>query len=98
MNIDLERKLKLHLKFAYATELGKNYKERNLHVIHALATALSLGLNAGIRFDNEDPDWPVIFISLPTGQVSWHVEDYALEWDGHDTVQKWNRVWEYVGE
>lgn len=53
---------------------------------------------------NWDPDWTtVVLIDLPTGQVSWHVHDsdralfahlpdYAGEWDGHTTAQKYERL------
>ena len=59
-----------------------------------------------------DPDWmTILFIMLPSGQVSWHLpkKDLRLfhhlarhknDWDGHDTEEKWRRVrvaGEYIG-
>lgn len=46
----------------------------------------------------------VVYLSLPTGQVSWHIRDDHKSWfdhlkvvninpwDGHDTEEKWNRI------
>lgn len=33
--------------------------------------------------DPEAPDWPVLFVELPTGQVSWHVNPADLDLFGH---------------
>ena len=79
--------------------------------IVALAVALSrrLGYAAGTSSDPNEPDWPVVYIELPTGQVSWHfsandfaacvpggLPEYPTAWDGHDTAEKYRRVREFV--
>lgn len=50
----------------------------------------------------------VVYISLPTGQVSWHIRDCdeslfkevprvaASPWDGHDSNVKWERISKYL--
>jgi hypothetical protein len=57
----------------------------------ALAVAVLEGWRGGIKLDPQEPDWPVVYIELPTGQVSWHVPAYAGEWDRHDTEEKYRR-------
>jgi hypothetical protein len=54
--------------------------------------------------DPAEPDWPVICIHTPAGQMSWHVGRSDLElfpadlptrpsdWDGHTTEQKHARL------
>lgn len=69
-----------------------NYSLRNDLVLTALATARSAGLAAGVRLDPTEPAWPVVFIELPTGQVSWHLPHHAQSWDGHTTEEKYDRI------
>lgn len=85
------------------------YAERNQAVALLAKLALRLGWRAGLRFHPEEdtawePDWrTIVFIDLPTGQVSWHFHDserhlleglplYPELWDGHDTPEKYRRV------
>jgi hypothetical protein len=56
--------------------------------------------------DPAAPDWPVVIVELPTGQVSWHINpaDMGLfahvgpkphvsrGWDGHTTDEKYARI------
>lgn len=57
--------------------------------------------------DPELPGWPVIYISTPKGQLSWHIsrDDLHLfnlhivdprsthaQWDGHTTAEKYSRL------
>ena len=58
--------------------------------------------------DNEDPDWAVVYISTPAGQMSWHISPYDMDlfkdikivpsddaraqWDGHDNDRKYRRL------
>ncbi len=53
-------------------------------------------MKAGIRFDPEEPDWPVAFIELPTGQISYHLEPHDIAWDKHTTEEKQIRILNYV--
>lgn len=78
------------------TDLDEVYRERQ-HLVANLASRYPSCLN------NDDPDWPVVFIELPTGQVSWHISLSDLDlfqhvntgdmvWDGHDTSEKYRRL------
>jgi hypothetical protein len=57
--------------------------------------------------DPDEPDWPVIYITTPAGQLSWHIapDDVWLFahvpwnprgverlWDGHTTAEKYERL------
>lgn len=58
--------------------------------------------------DPEAPDWAVVTVESPTGQMSWHVaprdmdlfehverqNGLVLPWDGHSTEQKYERLWQ----
>lgn len=70
-----------------------------------LVAALSKLFPASIEDDPSDPEWPVAYIDLPTGQVSWHIapDDMYLfshlpqsqglrVWDEHDTPEKYRRL------
>ena len=75
------------------------YHERN-QVVAALAKMFP----AGVAVDPDEPDWPVLYIDLPDGQVSWHfqrseaidllagIPKYDGEWDGHSTEEKYTRL------
>ena len=74
------------------------YRERN-RVIAALAACFP---SSQCR-DDETPGWRVVFVELPTGQVSWHfhakerplfahVPTKRTRWDGHSTQQKYRRL------
>ncbi len=70
-----------------------------------------LGYNVGMKQhmggDWED-DWRhVIFIDLPTGQLSWHLHDSEMEnfpgivpylkgWDRHTTEEKYQRIAAFI--
>jgi hypothetical protein len=75
----------------------KNYEVRDRLVWEAVFLAKQLGYKAGISFDAAQPEWPGICIELPTGQVSWHMEQYPDPWDGHTTEEKYQRIHEWVG-
>lgn len=85
------------------------YSERAAVVIALARAARALGHDAYIGEDPEEPEWPVLFIELPTGQVSWHiwpedlvgVDDFDRAgdaWDGHDTEEKYRRLAEWQPE
>lgn len=80
--------------------LDEIYHER-AHLVAHLATVYPSVLVH--RADPDAPDWPVLFINLPTGQVSWHVNPEDLDlfqhvtvgtetWDGHTTDEKYARL------
>lgn len=85
------------------------YTERNIAVGMAVSMAVKLGYDINNHVDPGDPDWVVVFIGLPTGQVSWHISrkeykayfpDYIPvagrnPWDGHSTETKNARIQEF---
>jgi hypothetical protein len=73
-----------------------DYDKRNTLTVSAMGAALTLGYGAGFKLDEKEPDWPVAYIDLPTGQVSWHIPAYAGTWDGHDNAEKYRRVVSYI--
>lgn len=59
--------------------------------------------------DPDAPGWPVLYVTLPTGQVSWHIAPGDLDllhhvpagqatWDGHDTTEKYRRLDQNVAD
>jgi len=80
------------------------YTERNL-LVAALAKLFPASLERHPAEDEWDDDWRwIVFISLDTGQVSWHIHDSELHlfdhlpretgvvWDGHTTDEKYARL------
>lgn len=96
MSDETKRNLKYALLRIAQNETFKNYPARNTAVFEALYHAMCHGFAAGVRFDPEQPAWPVVFITLPTGQVTWHIEQFAEPWDGHDVEEKYRRVEKYL--
>jgi len=90
--------------------LGKVYGDRNHVAILAAELAKRAGYEVAIGTDPEEPDWPVLYIMLPTGQVSWHMKDKDLQglthrfprrdivWDGHTVRQKNKRIRQFISE
>jgi len=76
----------------------KDYDKRNRVIYLALNRACVIGYSCGIRTDPREPEWPVAFIELPTGQVSWHLPQHVTPWDGHSTEEKYRRIDEYMAE
>jgi hypothetical protein len=73
-----------------------NYVIRYGLVWQAVSLAVECGIAAGVRIDPAEPEWPVAYIDLPTGQVSWHMPQFADPWDGHDTEEKYHRVRAFI--
>lgn len=69
-----------------------NYDQRRSGILAAMVVADSLGFVTGYRIDPKEPDWPVAYIKLPQGQVSWHMPQFPEEWDGHTTEEKHLRI------
>lgn len=87
--------LKRELALIERAEEAKRYDVRNRSVLYAVGLAAACGYPCGIRLDPSEPDWPVVYIELPNGQVSWHLPQHEREWDGHDTPEKYRRCREY---
>ena len=87
-------------------ERSKNdaYKERDM-----LVSGLSKVFPAYLaRHSDDDKEWEddwrwIVYIDLPTGQVSWHIHDSERawfnhlevkenKWDGHNTQRKYERL------
>lgn len=77
-------------------EHDEDYDVRYPLVWQAVVLALACGYAAGVRIDLAQPKWPVVYIDLPTGQVSWHMPQYAKGFDGHTTEQKYRRVRDFL--
>lgn len=84
------------------------YTERARCAIAIARGCRRMGLRVGIAVDPKDPDWPVLFVDLPTGQCSWHLsplsrrdlagdiqDDPTWIWDGHTTEEKYRRLDEW---
>ena len=89
------------------------YRDRNLLAIAFAIERHELGCDAGYYDDETDTDYPVVWTTLPTGQVSWHVTPEfrdVLEtsplpetepiggYDGHDRELKNDRVATHILE
>lgn len=77
------------------------YFDRNQAVMALAKLALRQGFKTGLRIDPNEPDWPVLMIDLPSGQVGWHLPkheiygtwpEYTQEWDGHTVTEKRRRL------
>ena len=88
--------------------LSEAYFDRNQAAMLAasLAEQLGDGLCVGWKENPDDPDWPILYINLPQGQVSWHIprsemvdfgaSQWYAEWDGHDLAEKRRRIDTYL--
>jgi hypothetical protein len=102
--------------FAVAEQLESEtlddaYYDRNQAVQLAAIIALRTGFcRVGVR-DSHDPDWPILYMDLPNGQVSWHLplkeviglgSDQAMwppypdTWDGHTLEEKRRIIQEFI--
>ncbi|HEX3781730.1 MAG TPA: hypothetical protein VHX38_18865 [Pseudonocardiaceae bacterium] len=79
-------------------EHDTDYDVRYPLVFEALALALDLDMRAGIAIDPAEPDWPVVYIELPTGQTSWHLPKHGRAWDQHSTDEKHYRIEQFVNQ
>ena len=82
----------LHLAVMYDCDPPVDYRLRNEWLLRAIPLAVDRGIAVGFRIDPAEPEWPVIYFELPTGQVSWHLQQHPNAWDGHDTPTKNARV------
>ncbi len=88
-----------------SSTLDDAYFDRNQAVMALGRMAQSLGYNVGLKTDPKEPDWPVLMIDLPTGQVGWHLPkdevvgdwpEYDGEWDGHSLDEKRKRIHAFI--
>ncbi len=77
--------------------IAARYAHRNALILSALGHAARAGLPAGIGVDPADTTHPiVVYIQLPTGQVSWHLPTHPQPFDGHTAQQKYHRIAAYA--
>jgi hypothetical protein len=90
-----------------SSTLNDAYFDRNQAVMALAKLAKQQGYKVGIRTDPNEPDWPVLMIDLPTGQVGWHFpkheligvwENYDAEWDGHNLNEKRQRITRFIAD
>lgn len=86
----------LQITLAEIERNDTNYDVRYGLVLDAMAAAHGAGYPTGIAIDPNDPDRPVVYIQLPTGQVSWHMPAHPTPYDGHDTPEKYHRIRAYL--
>ena len=85
------------------------YSDRNHAVLLAARLAEDNGLKVHVGIDPNEPTWPVVYIELPKGQVSWHLSPGYFErfsrlfrrakpsqWDGHTTPIKHQRIRQFL--
>ena len=84
-----------------SSTLSDAYFDRNQAVLAFAKLALISGWRVGVGVDPKEPDWPVLYVDTPYGQVSWHFPaaeligewpQYPGEWDGHDLAEKRRRM------
>jgi len=85
--------------------LQEAYLDRNQAVQLVAILAKLVGYPVGMKRDDA---WPIIYIQLPTGQVSWHlplsqvrvakIADDEFSWDGHSLDEKRQRIEQYLAE
>lgn len=54
--------------------INSHYARRAGALIEAVHAARLAGFPAGIVHNPTEPDWPLLVIELPTGQVTWHMQ------------------------
>jgi hypothetical protein len=96
VKIQLTPETVLRQLLAEIVEHDTDYVTRYPLVFRAVPLALDCGYAAGIRIDLAEPEWPVVYIELPTGQVSWHMPQFEPAFDGHTTEEKFTRIREYL--
>ena len=91
-------------------QLSAVYRERDTVVALSALLAQHYGMRVWVGEDATAQDgWKnVVYIELPTGQVSWHFPDHEsylfnhlekptdTKWDGHNTDVKYQRITDWV--
>lgn len=84
----------------------KGPEEFTLYQERAILTAVPAALFGAVLSysDPVHPDWPVLYVETPEGQLSWHISTEDLRdyrgiqvvpdypWDGHTTAEKYRRL------
>lgn len=80
--------------YTASTPMYHSYDIRNREIQHALWLAMCAGYNVGVKRGRKG--WPIAYITLPTGQVSWHLPEFPIDFDGHSTDEKYERIKRYL--
>jgi hypothetical protein len=90
-------------------DLDSAYRER-AHLLAYLAATQESCLSLS---DPAAPDWPVLTVETPAGQMCWHIAPRDLDlfghvpnevkwrvpaWDGHSTAEKYERLRKLVSD
>ena len=88
-----------------SSTLNDAYFDRNQAVMAMARMAQLQGRKVGILTDPDEPDWPVLMIDLPTGQIGYHLPrdevvgdwpEYDGVWDGHSLAEKRKRIHRFL--
>lgn len=92
-------------KFKYAVSMAEPRDEGVYRERARLVSFLTKIFPSYCGFtDPEEPDWLVVYVETPEGQLSWHIspDDVDLfghlslvkeaNWDGHTTKEKYERL------
>ncbi len=94
--------LQLSKQLQRAVEANEDYDRRETAILKAMDAAKALDYKFGFGYDLKpealDGLRLVAYIELPTGQVSWHMREYDIEYDGHTTEEKFDRITEYANK
>lgn len=79
-------------------ENDTNYSVRDGLLFEAMKLARAAGFQTSIYIDDkEGPNWPCFAIVLPqVGQVSWHMKNEIVQYDGHTTEEKLKRCLQFA--
>lgn len=90
-----------HPVVTQSSTLQDAYFDRNQAAQVLARLAQGVGYEVGIGIDPDEPEWPVLFVDLPDGQVSWHLPEgeiighwrsYSGKWDGSGLEEKRQRL------
>jgi hypothetical protein len=112
---DLPATVPAPIPFGVIDPASQAYYERNRVLAAFVRIAMGKGYRAWLGLHEQtagdlawSPEWRyVVYLELPTGQVSWHIHErdrpmfgyLRLEkrfWDGHSTDEKYGRLAAYV--
>ncbi len=88
-----------------SSTLDDAYFDRNQAVMAMAKLAMLHGYTVGLHTDPDEPEWPVLMIELPEGQIGYHLPKneiigewpvYDKEWDGHSLDEKRARIDKFI--
>lgn len=89
-------------KIATLEQVVNNVYRERAHLVSLLSAIFGGTISYS---DPDTPDWPVVMLHTPAGQLSWHIGPgdvdlfdhmtpllHGPEWDGHSTDEKYARI------